>query len=298
MPGTPGVSNFSGLSTPTTPFSPSERTLGSQTAAGSWGSLEQAISSMNIKTPEPVIEKPKPGSFAIGSSRQTSIDNFQAPVWAQTKKLENVLKQFSEQAAPKAEQPTESAPTKSTQSTSEKMDTMLNRAEKVTTSVSKQSKDIFGALSDLWKDSIGFKYISPEQKKKNEEKKAKEAVKNANKKSFYDQMQSARASMESAMAKMLSELAERLGVGGKSLAEQNALLGVKGRNFSYKGVNSAYHIKAMHDALVEQMNEQKRAETKAAAPAGKNSKATAVDNFMNRNASLSRQGQSAYSAAG
>lgn len=263
----------------------------------SWGSLEQAINqAVNPGTkPASVSESKSQGSFAIGETHQTFMV-FGPKIEKQIETVQNVLHQISEQNHKDTQSVEEVivAPKKIID-TEQVIEGAYNQVEKVSKTTYKQGRDVFDAIKDLWFGDIGFRHLTPEQKRKQDDEKAKLQAQNENKRSFFASLNSAKTALENMMMKMLNELSERLGISGKSIEEKNKLLGVKGRNFSYRGVDSAYHIKAIHDALIEQAAQQKLQQSKAAAPTNGKKK---TNYFMDKNSALSRQGQNVYSAAG
>lgn len=261
----------------------------------SWGSLEQAINQVVNPVAHPTLVETRPQiGFAIGENKQTFM-MFGPRIEKQIEQVQNVLHQITTAPTVEKEPDQVQASKVNKVSTEQVIEGTYEHVEKAGKATYKQGKDIFGALGDLFFGEIGFKYLSPEQKKKQQEDQEKLRAQNENKRSFFGALSNARVVWENMVMKMLNELQERMGIGGKSLEEKNKLLGMKGRNFSYTGVNTPYHIKAMHDALIEQANQQKLQQSKTATVlAGKKK----TNYFMDKNSALSRQGQSVYSAAG
>lgn len=280
----------------------SEPVMRSGTINNSWGSLEQSISqAIGGQSSSVNVEPTTGGNFPIGSSRQTFIGNFSTPpIGKQIENLRQILNQSPPSPASNKNSEDvavayrESQPSKINLNPEKFIEGVLTPVNAVSTQVNKQSKDVFGALKGLFFEDIGFKYQTKEQQENAKKAEEKKKLQNANKKSFYDALTSARLTLENMILKMINELQERMGVSGKSIEEKNKLLGAKARNFSFTGVNTAYHIKAIHDAMLEQAKNQAAKSKPAPVATGKKK----TNFFMDKNSSISRQGQSAYSAAG
>ncbi len=168
---------------------------------------------------------------------------------------------------------------------------MLSSAEKtadITSKVSKrgwkESKEVFGAVKDLWKNFIYLKEKKPDPKaKENAEKLAK---RKANKAKFMGMLREGISLYYAGMRKMLMELEVKLGTNVLRTEDKNRLLG-RNRNASFEGNDSVYAITQTAYAMAEQKKRQKEASTSSPPVRGKASRGQI---FTDKNLSGERSG--------
>ena len=159
--------------------------------------------------------------------------------------------------------------------------------------ISKIFNEIKGALTDGYKEFVGFKVLTPEQQKKKQEQEAKTKAKAENIKMSYSKQQEAKATAMAAIREDLAKKAETHGVIGMSHDQQNELLG-RGWNQSHEGEKSWYHIAAIGARIQEKRAEELRAaKAQKTAAAGKGEK---KNWFLDKNTAHSRVGGNYQSA--
>lgn len=159
--------------------------------------------------------------------------------------------------------------------------------------ISKIFNEIKGALTDGYKEFVGFKVLTPDQQKKKQEQEAKTKAKAENIKMSYSKQQEAKATAMAAIREDLAKKAETHGVIGMSHDQQNELLG-RGWNQSHEGEKSWYHIAAIGARIQEKRAEELRAaKAQKSAAAGKGEK---KNWFLDKNTAHSRVGGNYQSA--
>ncbi len=156
----------------------------------------------------------------------------------------------------------------------------------------KEGKDVVNAVSDLWKNFIGFREKKPDPKAKENAEKA--AKRKANKLQFIGLLKEGMSLYYAAMRKALMELEVKLGVNALGAEDRNRFLG-RNRNLSFQGNDSVY---AIHQTAYEMM-EQKRRQIQSSAPAPSRGKPSAGQVFRDKNLQGERSGgQNMMSAVG
>lgn len=121
-------------------------------------------------------------------------------------------------------------------------------------------KEIFGALKSLYKENIGFRVYSKEQKEKMEAEKRTRQAQGAVKQSFFGKITENSKDLYIQTNRKLVELEDRLGISGLSIFERNKYLGRR-RNMSHEERNihlAHFTARGLQEEQEDQIAQQKR----------------------------------------
>lgn len=157
----------------------------------------------------------------------------------------------------------------------------------------KEGKEVIGAVSDLFKNFIGFREKKVDPKAKENAEKA--AKRKANKSQFIGLLREGMSIYYAAMRRMLIELEVKLGVSSLRTEDKNRLLG-RNRNMSFEGNDSVY---AIHQTAFEMAEQKRRQMQSHSAPSAGRGKPSAGQIFRDKNMQGERSGgQNMMSAVG
>lgn len=126
-------------------------------------------------------------------------------------------------------------------------------------------KAIFGAAKSLYKENIGFKIYTKEQKQKIDEENAKKAKQGAEQSSFFSKIKNNSKEIYYSFMKSLNDLEERLEIAGLTTELRNKYLGRR-RNLSYQERNihlAHFTARGLMEEREEKLAEQKRVKFEA-----------------------------------
>jgi len=170
---------------------------------------------------------------------------------------------------------------------------VLTQSLKVGTFGFKEGKEVFGAVSDLFKNFIGFREKKADPKAKENAEKA--AKRKANKSQFIGLLREGMSLYYAATRRMLIELEVKLGVSALRAEDKNRLLG-RNRNMSFEGNDSVY---AIHQTAFEMAEQKRRQMQSRFAPTSGRGKPSAGQIFRDKNMQGERSGgQNMMSAVG